>query len=262
MRISYIQTSLHWEEPQANLAMLSAKIAPLAGHTDLIILPEMFTTGFSMNAATLAEAPDGPTFQWMMQEAASTGAVITGSFICREGDAFFNRLIWAQPDGNFQKYDKRHLFSLAEEHLTYTRGTEQPIFEWKGWRIRPLICYDLRFPVWSRQPTDPAQRYDLLIYVANWPQRRIHHWKTLLAARAIENQCFTVGVNIVGEDGNGFEYSGDSSIFDYTGQALSVASFTEQTVTVELQQVAQNTFRKQLFFLNDADDFQLGTMKQ
>lgn len=257
MRISLIQTSLHWEQPARNRAHLADRLRPLAGVTDLIILPEMFTTGFSMNAGALAEPADGPAVQWLRQQAALTGAMVMGSFICRDNDLYYNRLVWTTPDGSGGHYDKKHLFSLAKEHLTYTAGDQQVIFEWMGWRIRPLVCYDLRFPVWSRQPNDPASHYDLLIYVANWPQRRSHHWRSLLAARAIENQCYTIGVNIVGQDGNGLEYSGDSTVTDYGGQTLAHAAMTEQTISVSLDADAQKNYRQQFFFLRDADIFQL-----
>lgn len=168
MRISYIQTTLQWEQPEANLRMLASKIEPLAGNTDLIVLPEMFTTGFSMNATHLAEGPDGRAFLWMKLMAHRSGAAITGSFIYHEDGHYYNRLLWVQPDGATLKYDKKHLFTLAGEHKVFTPGNEQIIIEWKGWRIKPLICYDLRFPVWARQPRGEAP-YDLLLYVANWP---------------------------------------------------------------------------------------------
>ncbi len=252
MKISFIQTALHWEQVEANRTMLAAKIKPLTHSSDIIILPEMFSTGFSMNAEMLAEAPDGATFQWIKEQSSQTGAAITGSFICTENGQYFNRLIWMQPDGQYFKYDKKHLFALAGEDKVFTAGQEHLLVEWKGWRIRPLICYDLRFPEWARQPIDPTKQYDLLIYVANWPQPRIHHWKSLLMARAIENQCYTVGVNIVGIDGKGLNYSGDSSIIDCAGQVLSCAAYSEQVVTLELDLEKQQQYRVQFPFLKDA----------
>jgi omega-amidase len=253
MKISFIQTALHWEQAEANRAMLAAKIKPLAHNSDIIILPEMFSTGFSMNAETLAEAHDGATFQWMKEQSKLTNAAVVGSFMCSENGQFYNRLIWMQPDGLFFKYDKKHLFALAGEDKVFTAGQEHVLIEWKGWRIRPLICYDLRFPEWARQPLDPTKQYDLLIYVANWPQPRIHHWKSLLMARAIENQCYTVGVNIAGIDGKGLIYSGDSAIIDCAGQVLSCAAYSEQVVTAELDLEQQQKYRAQFPFLKDAN---------
>ena len=255
MRITYIQTALQWEQPEANRKQLANKIAALSGQTDLIVLPEMFTTGFSMRADALAEPANGPTFQWMRTQAEQTGAAVTGSFICVENGCYFNRLIWMQPDGHFYQYNKKHLFSLAGEDQTYTAGNECPIIVWRGWRIRPLICYDLRFPVWARQT--PNNYYDVLIYVANWPQPRIHHWKSLLMARAIENQAYVVGVNIAGTDGKGLVYSGDSSVIDYSGQILSCAAYSEQVVTVALNLEKMHEYRNQFPFLNDADRFEV-----
>lgn len=255
MRLTIVQTALHWEDPVANRTQFSDKLAPLAGHTDLVVLPEMFSTGFSMNAEALAEPMDGPTMTWLQEQAGRLGAAVTGSFICRENGRFYNRLVFMRPDGVYDVCDKRHLFSLAKEHETYTAGKERLLLEWRGWRICPLICYDLRFPVWSRQQA--AARYDLLLYVANWPARRGHHWRSLLPARAIENQCYVAGVNVVGTDGNGFEYSGDSGIWDYAGQPLCQISQQPGFYTATLQQTELQEFRRQLPFLNDADGFAL-----
>lgn len=257
MRIALIQTHLHWEQKEANRQMLSEKVAALSGQADLIVLPEMFTTGFSMNAAALAEEMSGPTVSWLLELARSAGAAMMGSFIAVEGGQFFNRLLFATPEGGLFHYDKRHRFSLAGEHLTYTAGAEQVVLHWRGWRIRPLICYDLRFPVWSRQPQVEAERYDLLVYIANWPVRRIQHWKSLLVARAIENQVYTAGVNIVGTDGNGHEYSGESAVIDYTGQTLASAAWSEQVLLLELDRARQQNYRDQFPFLVDADSFSL-----
>ena len=173
MRITLVQSALHWENPEANRTMFAAKLAPLAGATDLVVLPEMFTTGFSMNAAKLAEDMQGPTLRWMREQAAGLGAALCGSFICSDAGKYYNRLVWMYPDGRMATYDKRHLFGLAGEHETYTAGAERLRVEWLGWRICPLICYDLRFPVWSRNRAE--QPYDLLVYIANWPSRRAHH---------------------------------------------------------------------------------------
>lgn len=256
MRISIIQTALQWEAAEANRRMLADKIARLSGQTDLIVLPEMFTTGFSMQAQALAEPLEGDTLAWMRDNARSSGAAITGSFICREKNEYYNRLVWVFPDGQFVTYDKRHLFTLADEHKYYTPGRRRLTVDWKGWRICPLICYDLRFPVWSRNSYRSGS-YDLLLYVANWPVRRAHHWKALLQARAIENQAFVAGVNIFGQDGNGFEYSGDSSIIDYQGQIICHISGCEGAFTTELSLVDLQEYRARLPFLQDGDTFQL-----
>lgn len=255
MRLSILQTSLHWENPKANRDMLGESLKPIAGQSDLIVLPEMFSTGFSMNADTYAEPVDGPCWDWLREQAGQLGAAITGSFMCREGEQFYNRLVFMRPNGQADYYDKRHLFTLAKEHETYTSGKKRLIVEWQGWRICPLICYDLRFPVWSRQNAET--RYDLLLYVANWPARRGQHWRSLLPARAIENQTYVAGVNIVGADGNGHEYSGDSGIWDYSGQVICQLSGQAGYFTAQLSKEQQEQYRKQLAFLDDADIFQV-----
>ena len=251
LRVTLIQSDLHWENPDANRTMFSEKIKQVKGQTDLIILPEMFTTGFSMNASQLAETMDGATMKWFSQQANYVNAVVTGSFIATENGEYFNRLIWMQPDGTFFIYDKKHLFTLAKEHQTYCAGTQRLIVELNGWKICPLICYDLRFPVWSRNTED----YDLLIYTASWPVMRAEAWKSLLVGRAIENQSYTIGVNRVGVDGGGFEYSGDSSVIDYAGKRIYCTSNMEDVFTASLNFVKQKTFRTKLNFLADRDDF-------
>lgn len=255
MRVSIIQTKLFWEQPDQNRAMLAEKITPLCGRTDLIILPEMFSTGFSMQAETLAELENGPGLAWMAEQSARSGAALTGSIMCGENGRFYNKLVWMLPDGRHFSYHKKHLFSLAGEHKHYQPGTERLMVEWRGWRICPLICYDLRFPVWSRnRKNDP---YDLLIYVANWPQARSHHWKSLLTARAIENQSFVIGVNIVGTDGKGLVYSGDSGVIDFSGTQICQISGGEGTLSTELSLEEMRAYRQQLPFLEDGDLFQL-----
>lgn len=254
MRLTIVQTDLIWEAPDDNRVRLGHLLAPLTGQTDLVVLPEMFTTGFSMNAPALAEPMDGLTVRWLQQQAAQLNAAVVGSFICREKERFYNRLIAALPDGVLHGYDKRHLFGLGREDQTYTAGKQRLIFEWKGWRICPLICYDLRFPVWSRQPSD-APPYDLLLYVANWPARRAQHWRALLPARAVENQCYAAAVNIVGTDGNGLEYQGDSGVWDFGGQAFCLLTYQKGVFTVELCREALRQYRQQLPFLQDADRF-------
>jgi omega-amidase len=262
MRLSILQTKLSWENPSANREMFSQKLAPLRGHTDIIVLPEMFTTGFSMNAAALAEPMEGPTVQWLETTAKNLGAAVVGSFICVENGRFYNRLVFMRPDGNFDFYDKKHLFTLAGEQAHFSPGKKRLTLEWKGWRICPLICYDLRFPVWSRNTPGSLANglqplYDLLIYVANWPARRAHHWRGLLNARAIENQAFVAGVNICGSDGNGLEYTGDSAVIDFSGQPLAQISGGEGLFTAELSLEDLGHYRQQLPFLQDADAFAL-----
>ena len=257
MRVALIQTALHWEQPDANLKMLSGKIQLLSGKSDLIALPEMFTTGFSMQAPALADVLEGKTLHWMQEQATLSGAAITGSFICKTETGFFNRLLFVKPGGDYAFYDKRHAFALAGEHEVYGVGNNHLTVEWKGWRIRPLICYDLRFPVWARQPADIANHYDLLLYVANWPEKRIHQWSALLRARAIENQAYTLGLNITGQDGNGHSYSGDSAILDYAGYTLCTASQVEHILQAELHLEQQQQYRKQFPFLADADNFEI-----
>lgn len=262
MRLTIIQSSLIWENPDQNRAEFSRKMAPLAGQTDLVVLPEMFTTGFSMQADRLAETMNGPTIEWLAFQARSLQSAITGSFICRESGQYFNRLVFMRPDGTFDLYDKKHLFSLAGENEHYASGKKRLTTDWKGWRICPLVCYDLRFPAWSRNaefaiPGNIQQPYDLLLYVANWPARRAHHWRSLLVARAIENQAFTVGVNMVGKDGNGLDYAGDSTVIDFGGQSICQISEQEGIITTELSLAQQQHYRQQLPFLQDADVFTL-----
>ncbi len=255
LRVTLIQQALYWENRDANLREFSALIAPLAGTTDLIVLPEMFTTGFTMAPQGVAEEMDGPSVVWMQEQAALTGAVLTGSLVIRDEGRYYNRLIWMYPNGEMCWYDKRHLFTLAGEHRHYRAGDQRLIAHWKGWRICPLVCYDLRFPVWSRN--DHA--YDLLIYVANFPARRSYAWSQLLIARAIENQVYTLGVNRIGEDGNGHSYSGDSALIDYEGQVIARFSNCNTVFTTLLQPDMQMEFQKKFHFLADQDKFFLET---
>ena len=251
MKVSLLQTALSWEDPAANLEQIGAQLAQLPTTTDLVVLPEMFTTGFTMNPAQVAEQIDGPTLDWLRKQAAQLNAAITGSFVVQEKGNFYNRLAWVFPDGTYKTYDKRHLFTLAGEDQFYTAGKERLLVEWKGWKICPLICYDLRFPVWSRNDVG----YDLLIYVANWPERRRHHWRSLLMARAIENQVYTIGLNRVGVDGKDIRYTGDSCVIDYAGEIRANLAIDTSTVTIELDQTSQVAFRERYAFLADQDSF-------
>lgn len=255
LRLTIIQSSLYWEDIPANLAMLEEKIWRIKQPTDLIVLPEMFNTGFTMNAPALAEPMNLHTFKWMKQQAAHTGAVVTGSYIVKEKEQYYNRLVWMRPDGRFETYDKRHLFRMANEHQTFSGGSKRLVTEWKGWKICPLICYDLRFPVWSRNING---EYDLLLYVANWPKARRQAWKTLLSARAIENLAYTVGVNRVGMDGRSFLYSGDSAVYNYKGEVLFEQEESEVSHTLTLDKKELTAFRTLFPAFLDADDFIMG----
>ncbi|WP_242926514.1 amidohydrolase [Pontibacter vulgaris] len=253
LSVTIVQTELYWQDATANRRMLQEKLAAAAPKTDLIILPEMFTTGFSMNAAELAEEPEGETLRWLQQMAQQHHAVVTGSIIVKEGDNYYNRLLWVRPDGRYEKYDKKHLFRMAKEHHTYTSGNEQLVVELKGWKIRPLVCYDLRFPVWSR---NTSNSYDLLLYVANWPKARNHAWRTLLQARAIENLAYVAGVNRVGTDGNNHPYSGNSAIIDPKGIQLLEVNEEEGVHTVTLSKQELEAFREAFPAHLDADGFE------
>lgn len=252
LNISLLQTSLHWQDKAANYKKFEALIQR-TGDTDVIILPEMFTTGFTMEPEQLAEEFPGPSLDWMATQANRTGAVITGSIVTKANGHYYNRLVWMTPDGSYQTYDKRHLFRMANEDKHYSAGTDRLIVEYKGWRIFPLICYDLRFPVWSRNQDD----YDLLIYIANWPSVRREPWKALLPARAIENLCYVAGVNRVGEDGNGFPHSGDSMVIDPKGTCLFHQADQEIVETLTLDAEALLKFRKRFPADRDADDFNI-----
>ena len=254
LRVTMIQTMLHWHDAEANRKMFCDQIKNMDHETDLIILPEMFTTGFSMDSSVLAEEMDGPTMSWMARLSDERRFVITGSLIIRDKSDYFNRLIWMYPDGSYDYYDKRHLFGMAQEHLHYVAGKKRLITSHLGWNICPMICYDLRFPVWSRSRND----YDLLIYVANWPDKRISAWSNLLRARAIENQSYCVGVNRVGEDSNGYLYTGQSAIIDPSGAVLcDVKSDEEGIFTTTLSADHLQNIRQKFPFLQDADDFEI-----
>jgi predicted amidohydrolase len=252
LKTTIIQSKLHWENAEANRRMFSEKIASIKGKTDLIVLPEMFSTGFSMNAEKLAEPNDGETLNWMVSEAKKYNAAITGSVIIKENGNFYNRLFFIFPDRNYEKYDKKHTFTLAKENETYSAGTQRLIVDYKSWRICPLICYDLRFPVWARNTED----YDVLIYVANWPKVRTVAWDTLLRARAIENMAYCVGVNRVGFDGNEHEYNGHSAVYDVLGKQISDSNYEKEFIqTLVLKKEHIETNREKFRFLNDRDEF-------
>jgi predicted amidohydrolase len=271
LKVTLIQSELHWESATDNLVMFSEKINAITEKTDLIVLPEMFNTGFSMQSELLSETMEGETVAWMLAQAKKTDAAIVGSLIVAADDTFYNRLIWVEPSGEIQTYDKRHLFRMANEHAHFTGGTERLIITYKGWRICPLVCYDLRFPIWARnkklsvdknrtaeQPEHSETAYDLLIYIANWPEVRKTPWRKLLEARAIENQCYVVGVNRVGLDGKSFSYSGNSVVVDPKGEPISHLPESQnctETMSISLDEL--NAFRSIFPVGMDADEFVL-----
>ncbi len=252
MKISLIQTALIWEDPQANRANFEKLINGI-WETDLIILPEMFATGFTMKPQAVAETMQGDTIAWMKVIAATKDCAITGSLVISENGKYYNRLLFVCPNGEIRTYDKRHLFSLADEDKAYTAGTEKLIVDYKGWKICPLVCYDLRFPVFARN----VEEYDLLLYVANWPEPRIFAWDTLLKARAIENMCYVAGVNRIGEDENGNPYPGHSQVLDCLGATVIDANGDEGVFTIELDREKMLETRRHFGFLNDRDRFTL-----
>lgn len=254
MRVTLLQSNLIWEDKAANILAFETQIQSIEKETDLIILPEMFTTGFSMKPQLFAEPHLGTSFKTMQVWAKQTNAAVLGSLIVKENNQFFNRAYFVYPDGSHQFYDKRHLFRMAKEDEYYSAGNERLLIEYKGWKIMPLVCYDLRFPIWSRNDLD----YDLLIYIANWPERRSLPWKTLLKARAIENLSYVVGVNRIGEDGNGIEHSGDSALIDFKGEEITkIEAHHQQQETVELSKDKLIQFRNKFPAQLDADTFKV-----
>lgn len=252
LTFSLVQTNIIWENKNANLAHYSAILEADTQKKEIVILPEMFSTGFSMKPHGLAEPMDGPTIGWMKTTAAMHGIILAGSLIIEEDGAYYNRFIWMQPDGRYYHYDKRHLFGFSGEDQHYSAGDKKLLLQVKGWKIFPLICYDLRFPVWAR---NVEAEYDVLLYVANWPERRSLAWQTLLTARAIENQAFVIGVNRIGEDGNGHNYNGQSIVHDPLGNALLSPGSSPGIYTITLDKSMLETTRQQLPFLKDADRF-------
>ncbi len=256
LEVALIQDELDWHDPESNRRRFDERLRHLPP-ADLIVLPEMFTTGFTMAATENAETMDGLTVAWMLEHARARDAVLCGSLIIRrhrgDGDRYYNRLVWAAPDGNVVSYDKRHLFRHAGEHEHYTAGTDRVVVEHRGWRIAPMICYDLRFPVWSRHRHD----CDVLLYVANWPSPRHAAWETLLRARAIENQCYTIGVNRTGRDGNGLDYRGGSAAVGFLGDTLADCGSAPHVATTILSRERLREFRRDYPFHLDADPFDL-----
>ncbi len=254
MNLALIQTDLFWENSTANRAMLEEKIFAINQPVDIVALPEMFNTGFVMNPEVFAEPMNFTTMKWMHQMAKQTQAAIVGSLAIKASETFFNRLIWMNPDGSFQFYDKRHLFSIGGENNNYTAGNKQLIVNYKGFKIACTICYDLRFPVWNRNKN---LAYDVLLNVANWPAARLHVWETLLKARAIENQAYCVGVNRIGFDGNGLAHSGHSAVIDFKGFALNTTSNSDEVIIIKLNKDDLDNFRTKFPVYLDADDFDI-----
>lgn len=254
LKVAMVQTDIVWQNAEENRNRFTEKVNQISEEIDIIVLPEMFSTGFSMKPESIAESMEGETVKWMLKVASEKNAAICGSVIISEENKFYNRFIFAHPTGAIEYYNKRHLFSLAGEEKVYTKGTEKLIVAYKGWKICPLVCYDLRFPVWARNVED----YDVLIYVANWPKKRITAWDTLLKARSIENMCYAVGVNRVGVDENSFEYSGHSAAFDCLGEKLTHSIPNHEGI--EVVTLCKNhvvDVRNKLNFLNDKDFFEV-----
>ncbi len=254
LHISCIQTELFWEDVEQNLKHFEILFNQLSKSTELVILPEMFTTGFSMKTEKLAEKMDGRSFAWLQEQASKINKIIIGSIIIKDQGAYFNRLFVIFTDGNYEYYDKRHLFRMGNEHKHYSAGNKRLVFNYKNWRICPLTCYDLRFPVWSRNQND----FDLLIYIANWPESRREVWKKLLPARAIENQVYVAGVNRIGNDGEGLSYAGDTVLINPKGEIMAeTKEHKEQIIDANLSLNELNRFRKKFPVGLDADKFKI-----
>lgn len=258
LNLALIQADILWEDIEGNLQRFREKISSIKG-ADLILLPELFSTGFSMTATRLAEDMNGPTVQWMGEMAHLSGAVISGSLVIREGEKIYNRLVWMPPGGNLRTYDKKHLFTLAGEEAHFDAGEDKLIVDLYGWKICPLICYDLRFPVWSRNTMrSGSPDYDLLLYVASWPEVRTFAWEQLLIARAIENQAYCVGLNRVGNDPSGHTYKGMSVVRDPLGEVVgNTLEYKEQILQLKLSAPHLDAIRKKISFLPDQDPFSL-----
>ncbi len=255
LRVALVQAELAWHDIGANIARFETLLAPLAGNADLVALPELFTTGFTMKPSEVAEGMDGHAAASLRCWARELNAHVAGSAVILNAGRYYNRLLWARPDGNVSHYDKRHLFRMAGEDAVYAPGALAPVMDIAGWKIRPFICYDLRFPVWSR---NVGGAYDVALYVANWPAKRARHWRALLTARAIENQCYVIGVNRVGTDGNGVAYSGDSMVVDFKGETLLDAGGSEGIHSFDLAYDGLQEYRQSFPAWKDADPFTLG----
>jgi omega-amidase len=253
LRIALVQTKLYWENSDKNIGMFSRKLDRISGNTDLIVLPEMFTTGFTMNAKKLAEDMNGKAVMFLREYSGKLKSYICGSVIIKSGKKYFNRLIVCSPEGRIQYYDKRHLFSIGKEDLVYSEGRKHLIINIKGWRVTFFICYDLRFPVWCRNKNN----YDAAVFSANWPKERNYYWKNLLLARAIENQCYVAGVNGIGKDGNGYAISGDSAVISPYGKYIIDAKGRTGIFHTELDKKTLEDFRMKFPVYKDADKFKI-----
>jgi predicted amidohydrolase len=253
MKIALVQTSLSWEDPTENRSHLAQKITGFMEEVDLIVLPEMFSSGFTMQPKAVAEQMEGETISWLHHLAKAKDCAITGSLVIEENGKYYNRLVFVSPDGGIKTYDKRHLFTLAGEDKVYTAGTEKVIIEYKGFKICPLICYDLRFPAFSRN----QEAYDVLLYVANWPKARVNAWDILLKARAVENMCYTVGVNRIGTDQNQLDYVGHSQVVDYLGNYVLEPQESDGVYIITLDKPKMLETREKLAFLDDQDAYQM-----
>lgn len=254
LKVALVQSNLVWENPEQNRRNFASKIAEITEPVNLIILPEMFTSGFTMNARAVAETMTGKSISWMKTLSKEKNAAITGSLVIEDNNLYYNRLVFVQPDGSIKHYDKKHTFTLAGEHKVYNAGQHNVTINYKGWKIKPLVCYDLRFPVWARNIED----YDLVFYVANWPKVRINAWDALLKARAIENMSYCIGINRVGLDANNHEYSGHSAAYDVLGKRIdTIPEDKEATEIITLSKTHIETYRNKLGFLNDRDVFTL-----
>lgn len=260
LHIALLQSDIYWHQTDANLGALEEKIWSIHDAVDLVVLPEMFTTGFTMASQKMSEVMNSKTFRWMKQQAAQTKAVVTGSYIVRDGQQHFNRLIWMRPDGTFDLYDKKHLFRMAGEDERFSPGNKKLITELKGWKICPLICYDLRFPIWCKNIYDQNSghlQYDILLFVANWPQPRIAAWNSLLRARAIENHCYSVGVNRVGKDGHDVPYNGHSAVYDPKGNEMLLMGSDEQVSIVSIESAPLLRYREKFPAYLDEEGFSI-----
>jgi len=254
LKIAIIQSDLVWENPEQNRQNFDKKIKQIKKPVDIIVLPEMFTSGFTMNPEHVSETMNGKTITWMKEIAKRANSAVCGSIVISENNNYYNRFVFATPEGNLQCYDKRHTFTLAGENKVYKSGNKRLIIDYKGWKLHPLVCYDLRFPVWARNTDD----YDVVMYVANWPKPRINAWDALLKARAIENMSYCIGVNRVGFDNNNYEYVGHSAIYDGLGECITnIKHNAEQTEIVTLEKAHLQAIRQKLKFLGDRDAFTL-----
>lgn len=259
LTISLVQVDLAWEDITQNLLRFDACLDPLAGKQDLIVLPEMFNTGFTVEPEKIAETPGGPSSQWLSRKARELNSIIAATLVIKESGYFYNRLLWMRPDGSYESYDKRHLFRMGNEHLRFQPGKTRAVFELKGWKLLPLICYDLRFPVWSKNNYNAGKyEYDVLLVLANWPEVRNEAWKTMLSARAIDNLVYSAGTNRIGQDGNGLTYTGDTRVMDFKGHVIEeIFENQEGIITVTLSRNELDDFREKFNVGLDWDNFTL-----